>query len=140
MKKAVIGFMGLVLCASTPLFAQDKGPEEIVLQTAEAKKPAFFPHAKHQAALECATCHHSMANGKQVPYKEGDAIAKCDSCHNKDILAGVEFTPEGEDKPLQMDTLKGAGHGRCLACHKSFAAKDPEKKDLKKCTTCHSKS
>lgn len=139
MKKAVIGCIGLMLCLTTPLFAKNQGPAEITLQTAEAKKPAFFPHAKHQAALDCATCHHSMADGKQVAYKSGDPIAKCGSCHNSDVLPGVEYTPEGEKKALKMDTLKGAGHGRCLACHKAVAAKDPEKKELKKCSTCHPK-
>lgn len=139
MNKAILGFMALVLCSAAPLYAQDKGPAEITLQTEEAKKPALFPHAKHQAALDCATCHHGMADGKQVPYKPGDTIAKCASCHNSDVLAGIEFTPEGEKKALKLDTLKGAGHGRCLACHKAVKAQDPSKKELTKCSTCHPK-
>ena len=39
---------------------------------------------------------------------------------------------------LKLDTLKGAGHGNCLECHKE-QAKDPAKKALKSCKTCHPK-
>lgn len=139
MKRAVIGFIGLLLCASSQVYAQEKGPADITLQTAEAKKPAVFPHAIHQEAYDCSTCHHGMADGKKVPYKAGDTIAKCNSCHNSDVLAGVSYTPEGEKKALKLDTLKGAGHGRCLACHKAIKAQDPAKKALASCKTCHPK-
>ena len=44
---AMIFVLGMVL-ASGPVIASDPGPEEMVLKTAAAKKPANFPHKKHQ--------------------------------------------------------------------------------------------
>jgi len=52
--------------------AANTGPEEIVLKSAKAKKPALFPHKKHQEMYECSECHHTMtADGKQGPYVAG---------------------------------------------------------------------
>lgn len=64
--------------------AQDKGPAEMTLKTAKGKKPANFPHAKHQDAkskLTCDDCHKAldvkkMATDKTYAHKEG-----CKSCH-----------------------------------------------------------
>ncbi|MFW2365038.1 MAG: cytochrome c3 family protein [Desulforhopalus sp.] len=115
--------------------ATDAGPAEIEMVGAKSKKPkpAVFPHAAHQKTLKCADCHHGMADGKQVAYTEGQEIGKCESCHNKDVLAGKT---KGK---LKLDTIKGAGHGNCLECHKEMAAKDEAKKALKSCKTCHPK-
>ena len=118
--------------------AVDAGPAEItmVLETSKKPKPAVFPHKKHQDTLKCADCHHSMADdGKQVPYVDGQEIGKCASCHNKDKLAGKL---KGK---LKLDTIKGAGHGTCLACHKEMAKKDPalKAKKIDKCKACHPK-
>ncbi|MFV0438965.1 MAG: cytochrome c3 family protein [Desulfopila sp.] len=111
----------------------NKGPEEITLvTTGSAKpKPAFFPHKTHQERYECGTCHHGMADGKQIPYVEGQEIAGCQSCHNPEVLPGKTA---GKEK---LDTFKGAGHANCQACHKEEAAKDEAKKQLKSCKTCH---
>lgn len=117
-------------------YASDMGPAEMTLESTGSKKPkpAFFPHKAHQDAFSCAECHHSMTDdGKQVAYQEGQEIGKCASCHNTDKLAGKV---KGKDK---LDTLKGAAHANCLACHKEIAKKDEAKKDLKKCATCHKK-
>jgi len=118
--------------------AADKGPEEITMVSSTSKKPkpAIFPHSKHQETLECAECHHSMADdGKQVAYKEGQKIEKCETCHNKEKLAGKKVGK------LKLDTIKGAGHGNCLACHKAKAKEDPalKAKKIHTCTTCHPK-
>ena len=136
----------LVLAVSTVLasasFAtKDNGPADITLATKAAKKPSLFPHAKHQESISCGDCHHLMVDRKQVPLKEGAEIAKCQSCHNSDVLGGVKVTIAGLKKPLKLDTFKGAGHGNCLACHKSMAAKDSDLKDRKidKCSACHPK-
>lgn len=108
----------------------DNGPADIVMES--DKKPATFPHAAHQESIACAECHHGMDDaGNQVPYAEGDEIKKCADCHNADVLAGKK---SGKDK---LDTIKGAGHGNCLSCHKEVAAKDESKKALKSCKTCH---
>lgn len=113
----------------------DKGPAEITLVGAKSAKPkpAIFPHAAHQEVLKCGDCHHGMADGKQVAYTEGQEIGKCESCHNKEVLAGKT---KGK---LKLDTIKGAGHGNCLECHKEMAKKDESKKALKSCKTCHPK-
>jgi c(7)-type cytochrome triheme protein len=145
MKKVLICGVALAfLCslglAGISLAEDDKGPADITM-TGDAKKPkpAQFPHAKHQETLKCADCHHGMADdGKKVAYAEGQKTEKCATCHNGEKLAGKTVDVGGK-KPLKLDTMKGAGHGNCLKCHKEIAKKDETKKDLKKCTTCHPK-
>ncbi|HBT97636.1 MAG TPA: class III cytochrome c [Desulfobulbaceae bacterium] len=124
----------LTVGAAVGAIAADKGPAEITLG-ASGKKPAVFPHAAHQEqGIACAECHHGMAaDGKQTPYVDGMAIAKCDSCHNPEKLAGKTLGA------LKLDTLRGAGHGNCQTCHKAVIAKDSSKDKLMKCATCHSK-
>ena len=116
----------------------DTGPATLtIVDSKSAKpKPALFPHKEHQDKFKCGECHHGMADGKQVPYTEGMKIQKCETCHTGDTLAGKM---KGK---LKLDTIKGAGHGNCLECHKEMVAKDPalKEKKLDKCTTCHPKS
>lgn len=130
-----------LLLAPVPFASTDKGPADMTLTTKAAKKPSLFPHAKHQESISCAECHHLMVDKKQAPFTEGAEIAKCQSCHNSDVLGGVKVTVPGLKKPLKLDTYKGAGHGNCLACHKSMAAKDSDLKARKidKCSACHPK-
>ena len=87
--------------------AIDTGPADITIVSSTSKKPkpAVFPHKEHQDRLKCADCHHQITDGKKTAYKEGQEIGKCDSCHNKDVLAGKL---KGK---LKLDTIKGAGHG-----------------------------
>ena len=118
--------------------AADLGPADIKMVSESSKKPkvALFPHKAHQDKFDCAQCHHGMAaDGKQVPYVEGQDIGKCETCHNGEKLAGKL---KGK---LKLDTIKGAGHGNCLACHKEMAKKDPALKEKKidKCAACHPK-
>lgn len=119
--------------------AVDNGPAEITIVSSTSKKPkpAVFPHKMHQETLKlkCAECHHQNADGKQVAYEEGQKVEKCESCHNKDVLAGKV---KGK---LKLDTIKGAGHGNCLACHKEMAKKDPalKAKKIGSCKACHPK-
>ena len=125
-----------VVCGSVAFsLASENGPAEITIvnSTSAKPKPAVFPHKKHQDAFACAECHHSMADGKQVAYTEGMEIKECASCHNKEVLAGKKMGK------LKLDTLKGAGHGNCLTCHKAKAKADAKLKKLKKCSTCHPK-
>lgn len=128
-----------VVCGAVSYsLAADKGPADITISssTSAKPKPAVFPHAKHQEAFECGECHHGMADdGKQVPYAEGQEIGKCESCHNEEKLAG-----KMKDK-LKLDTIKGAGHGNCLECHKEKAKEDAALKERKidKCAACHPK-
>ncbi len=121
---------------ATQGFSSNTGPEEMKLTSTvdkSKKPPAVFPHKKHQDTLKCAECHHSIKDGKQVPYTEGMEIKKCESCHNSDVLAGKKI---GKNK---LDTFKGAAHQNCLKCHKEVAKKDASKKALKSCKNCHQK-
>jgi hypothetical protein len=124
------------LFASTVMsLAADMGPADILMGK-EGKKPAQFTHKKHQDAFKCEECHHGMAaDGKKIPYVDGQEIKKCGDCHNTSVLAG-----KMKDK-LALDTLKGAGHGNCVECHKA-KKDDPAFKDKKidKCEICHPKS
>jgi hypothetical protein len=116
--------------------ADNKGPAEITLGAPGAKPgQVVFPHAAHQGrGLACGECHHGMsADGKQAPYTDGMTIQKCETCHNPEKMAGKT---KGVNK---LDTLKGAGHGKCQECHKAEIAKDASKNNLMKCATCHSK-
>ncbi|RPH39159.1 MAG: class III cytochrome c [Desulfobulbaceae bacterium] len=128
-----------LLCGlmSTGFAEENKGPETITMTaTGSAKpKPAVFPHKKHQELLKCGDCHHGEKDGKQVPYAEGDPVGKCESCHNAEKMAGKT---KGANK---LDTLKGAGHGNCVDCHKEMVKKDPalKEKNIDKCATCHGK-
>lgn len=105
--------------------AADKGPAEIVLQAtvdAAAKpKPAAFNHAKHQEVATCGDCHHSKdADGKKVPYVDGQKVEKCETCHNK--AAGIA--------DAKVATFKDAAHVNCKGCH-------TEKGGPTKCDGCH---
>ena len=139
MLKKIVGCTIVCLfmfCGSVALsLAGDAGPADITIVNSKSAKPkpAVFPHKKHQDAYACAECHHSMADGKQVAYTEGMEIKDCESCHNEEVLAGKT---KGK---LKLDTLKGAGHGNCLECHKEKAKADAKLKALSKCSTCHPK-
>lgn len=98
MKKAIIcGVAVAFLCvaglAGMTMAADDKGPAEITLKTAEGKKPANFPHAKHQEKVECDKCHKdpnytkgawtkdSGHNLCKECHKANGADTKCGTCH-----------------------------------------------------------
>jgi hypothetical protein len=121
---AVLGFAGIVIA--------DNGPAEMVLQTeidkAKKPKPAVFPHAKHQGFAACSECHHGAENGKQVPYTEGMAIGKFESCHN----SGVEGLPK------DLASFKDAAHKNCKDCHKKAKEENPALAEVfKGCKPCH---
>ena len=47
------------------------GPTEMVLKTEQARKPAYFPHKKHQQKYLCGRCHHGKdPSGKLAKYNE----------------------------------------------------------------------
>lgn len=127
-------FVAVCFCVAGISIAADKGPAEMTLQAEKDKakkpKPAVFPHAKHQEFAQCADCHHSAKDGKQVPYEEGQEIGKCEDCHYK-----------GATMPKGLDSFKGAAHKNCKDCHKQAAEEKPELAEkFAKCMPCHPKS
>jgi hypothetical protein len=126
MKKTIIFTAAFALVLgfgiATKTVASDKGPAEMTLTTAAAKKPATFPHAKHQETLKCDECHHTMtADGKQGPYEAGKE-AKCESCHDGKTVTN----------PKVANFMKAA-HENCKGCHQA------NKKGPTKCDGCHKK-
>ena len=102
------------------------GPAVIKMQTSRKRKPAQFPHRKHQEMYGCANCHHGMdSEGKQVPYSEGMEIQHCVTCHNLKM----------ENKKL--NNLMQAAHARCKGCHKKVVQESGKAGPIGKCRGCH---
>lgn len=84
----------MLIFSHTPAHASAP-PVEIILKTETAKKPALFPHAKHQEKNECDACHKdaNFPVDKNWDMKKGHALClgchkaknqgavKCDGCH-----------------------------------------------------------
>lgn len=87
---SVVGFAGMGM-------AEDKGPADITLTTAAAKKPVQFPHAAHQERVECDKCHKDANFAPKADawtkdmghalckdcHKANNASTKCGTCHSK---------------------------------------------------------
>lgn len=100
------------------------GPVEMVLKTSQAKKPAYFPHEKHQGKYSCGTCHHGKSpSGKLVKYTEKTVISNCSTCHNADM-------PNEE-----LNDFQSIGHKLCRECHRKN-----QNITSAKCSTCHLKN
>lgn len=85
MKKAIVYAVAVVFLtvagfAGMGMASDDKGPAEITLQTADAKKPALFPHAAHQEKVECDKCHKD-ANYTAGAWTKDSGHALCKDCH-----------------------------------------------------------
>ena len=59
----------------------DKGPAEITLMTAKAKKPVKFPHHAHQERMKCDDCHKSEHFMKNNEWTKDAGHALCKDCH-----------------------------------------------------------
>ncbi len=128
-KTFIYGVATAVLCivglAGISMAAVNTGPANIVMKTARAMKPAYFPHAEHQSRLKCGVCHHTQnAAGKQAPYVKGMTIQKCVVCHNK----------KAASMPENLSGLRDVGHARCKSCHRKTG-----NRVLTRCKTCHAK-
>lgn len=78
------------LMVGNNVVAQDNGPAEMTLQTAEGKKPAVFPHAKHQELMgadKCDVCHKD-ANfpAEKGKWTKDSGHALCKDCHTKGYM------------------------------------------------------
>jgi hypothetical protein len=102
------------------------GPAVIKMQTARKRKPAQFPHRKHQEMFDCLNCHHGMdSEGKQIPYTDGMVIQHCVTCHNPKM------------KNNKLNSLMLAAHTRCKGCHKKVVAESGSAGPIAKCSGCH---
>ncbi len=100
------------------------GPVEVILKTFKAKKPAYFPHQRHQGKYTCGRCHHGKdSDNRLVGYTPETKILKCIVCHNAEM-------PNKELNGYQL-----IGHKLCRDCHRN-------NQDLTsaKCSTCHRKN
>ena len=98
--------------------AGNAGPAEMVLKTSAGKKPANFPHKKHQDMMKCDKCHHSKAaDGTKGAYVAGQE-GKCESCH------------------ASPKDYKTVAHKNCKGCHKAGL---DGKNGPTKCAGCHVK-
>ena len=117
--------LSLALAVSMSFADDSKGPAEMTLNV-DGKKPATFPHAKHQEKNDCGVCHHYQDDaGARTACDDSslDKIAKCDTCHNAD------FANE------KLRKWKDIGHGLCKACHTKMKADGAPTK----CGGCHPK-
>jgi hypothetical protein len=102
------------------------GPEFIKMQTARKRKPALFPHRKHQDMFSCDNCHHGKDDdGNQTEYTEGMEIKHCVSCHNYSM------------PNKKLNSLMQAAHTRCKGCHKKVVAEGLDAGPIDKCIGCH---
>ena len=114
-------FVVIVACYATPALSVEVsiGPDEMVMKTPAGKKPATFPHRKHQEIMACMQCHH---------VKKGImTIRKCSICHNEKM------------ENTAVNTIKKAAHKQCRGCHKT--KKKEHQKGTRyaplKCSGCH---
>ena len=117
LKLIIMGLIALFIAGNAYGVEVSIGPADIILQTEGARKPANFPHRQHQDSYSCTACHHAK--------DEIMVIAKCESCHTKDIS-----NPD-------VNSYKKAAHKLCKDCHKEV---NIEGNDAPiKCSGCHTK-
>jgi len=114
----------------------------------KAKKPVKlveFTHKKHveEFKISCGGCHHDK-EGKALDLKAGDAVQKCDECHDrsKSVKADKTFKGVYGKKPVDIKSHQAALHENCIGCHITTNKKagDPTGKKGKavtKCKDCH---
>lgn len=114
--------------SQTMMVASELGPEIIKLQTARKRKPALFPHRKHQEMWSCETCHHGKdSDGNQTPYAVGMRIQHCVTCHNPTSM-----------KNKKLNNFMLAAHTRCKGCHKKIVEEEGKTAGpIAKCSGCH---
>ena len=110
-------FIVLVLAGNASGVEVSTGPADITLQTGSARKPADFPHRRHQESFSCTACHHAK-DGIMV-------IDKCARCHDADI------------SKAELNSYKKAAHILCKDCHKKVNSAGGEAPI--KCSGCHPK-
>ena len=133
----VAAFM-LFAASFAVLAADSKAPETVVIKAGlwptPTKSPVTFEHQKHsqEYKIACTTCHHKYENKVNV-WKEGDAVAKCETCHTEATIQGEKKLPPDQQKL----NLKLAFHENCQGCHQKLKKDKPDSKAPTTCTGCH---
>ncbi len=97
-------------------------------------------HKKHNVdyKIGCSDCHHVFKDGKNV-WKEGDAVQKCEACHDQ------AKAPTGKDAPKLSKSEKiqkfhySAIHANCAGCHKANKKAGKKNPGPAACKECHPK-
>lgn len=120
-------FMKSEVVGESDMIGSRLGAATIKMQTALKRKPALFPHRRHQDMFECAVCHHGMdSDERKLPYTEGMDILHCAACHNPTSLEN-----------RKLNNLKLAAHTLCKGCHRKTVAEKGTAGPIDKCTGCH---
>jgi hypothetical protein len=148
MKKIVglfTGLLGVVLVAGVAYAAAP--PKDVAIDLVKGDKGAVtLPHEKHATfkhggkAVTCKDCHHTL---KADAPAAGEAIAKCETCHQLD----TPKTVDGKVAPVLAKVTGGKAelksvlfHAVCMdSCHKEVKTA-ADGVNLTKCDTCHKKA
>lgn len=130
-----LGFLAASLFAVSILYAEvaDSFIIKSSLFKERKKNHIEFSHKKHNVdyKIGCAECHHIYKDGKNV-FKEGDAVQKCESCHDV-VKQKKECTDDEKKRHLQT-----AFHDNCKDCHKKMTKEGKDTGPVK-CLECHPK-
>jgi len=110
--------LGAFVVASTA--ETNKGPEKIVIEKCQKRKPGVpFNHWQHQKieGVTCKSCHHKM--------KEGETPKDCFACHS---------CKGGEGAPKAMKAF----HKDCKGCHAKMK-REGKATGPTSCNKCHVK-
>ena len=87
------------------------------------KPPVQFSHRVHEARrVACTQCHHDY-QGRRNVWREGQPVAKCQTCHG--------LRPEAR----RLD-LKNAYHRQCKGCHLRLRQQGQRAGPIE-CQACH---
>ncbi|MEF2145787.1 MAG: cytochrome c3 family protein [Desulfovibrionaceae bacterium] len=115
----VAALMGVFALSVAVAADAPKGDVEIKFPGDKTKYgKLMFSHEKH-AAQKCETCHHKMAESKDM---------KCTTCH-KDTASANKKNPDSFDSAFHSKKAEAS----CVGCHAKM------KKGPTKCNDCHTK-
>jgi hypothetical protein len=99
---------------------------KIPVAGSRSKPPVQFSHRVHEARrVACTQCHHDY-QGRRNLWREGQPVAKCQTCHG--------LRPEAR----RLD-VKNAFHRQCKGCHLRLRQQGRQGGPIE-CQACHLKS
>ena len=120
----ILGVMGVLGAQGGSL---TEAPASSLLQIPVAgsrhKPPVKFSHRVHEARqVGCTQCHHDY-QGRRNVWREGQPVAKCQTCHG--------LRPEAR----RLD-VKNAYHRQCKGCHLRLRQQGRQAGPIE-CQGCH---